>query len=156
VIEKIISGGQSGVDRAALDVAMELGLACGGWCPAGRAADDGPIPARYPLQETSNIDHTVRTGANVRDSDATLMLNCGELQGGTAYAVETAKHMDRPVMVVDLDSPPELDMIVAWLGQHGVRVLHIGGPREGSRPGIYQQAQQFIRTLLGRCLAIPE
>ncbi len=153
MIEKIISGGQTGVDRAALDVAMALGLSCGGWCPAGRAADDGPIPARYPLQETRNIDHTVRTGANVRDADATIMLNRGELQGGTAYAVETAKHLNRPVMVVDLDRPPALDMIVAWLGQHRVRVLHIGGPREASRPGIYRQAEQFVRDLLERCLA---
>ncbi|HHH36439.1 MAG TPA: molybdenum cofactor carrier [Gammaproteobacteria bacterium] len=148
VIEKIISGGQTGVDRAALDAAQAAGVACGGWCPAGRAADDGPIPARYPLQETLNIDHTVRTGANVRDSDATLMLNRGLLQGGTAYAVEIAKHMNRPVMVIDLDAPPDLDMIVAWLEQHEVRVLHIGGPREASRPGIYAQARDFVEGLL--------
>ncbi len=156
MIEKIISGGQTGVDRAALDVAMAMGLQCGGWCPAGRAADDGPIPERYPLQEVRNIDHTVRTGANVRDSDATLMLNRGLLQGGTAYAVETAKHMDRPVMVVDLEAPPAMDMIVAWLQQHKVRVLHIGGPREVSRPGIYEQARAFVEALLTRCGACEE
>ena len=147
-VEKIISGGQTGVDRAALDVALALGMECGGWCPAGREADDGPIPARYPLQESINIDPTVRTGANVRDSDATLMLNRGLLQGGTAYAVEIARHMDRPVMVVDLESPPDLDMIAAWLAQHQVRVLHIGGPREASRPGIYAQARDFVEGLL--------
>ncbi len=153
MIEKIVSGGQTGVDRAALDAAMARGIPCGGWCPAGRMADDGPIPERYPLEETRDIDHTVRTGANVRDSDATIMLNRGALQGGTAYAVEIAKHMNRPVMVVDLERPPDLGMITAWLVQHRVRVLHIGGPREVSRPGIYDQARRFVEALLDHCQA---
>jgi len=150
MIEKIISGGQTGVDRAALDVAIELGIACGGWCPVGRDADDGPIPEKYPLEETSNMDHTVRTGYNVRDSDGTLMLYRGELQGGTAYAVELAKHMKRPIMTVDLESPTPRDAIQKWIRDNELKVLHIGGQRESTRPGIYAQAYTLIKEYLGK------
>jgi len=144
MIEKIISGGQTGVDRAALDVALELGIECGGWCPAGRDAEDGPIPARYSLKETVNIDHTVRTENNVRDSDATLIVYRGELHGGTAYAVEMARHVGRPVLAVDVESPPPIAEILDWLKVSRVGTLHIGGPRQSSRPGIYDQARALI------------
>ena len=148
MIEKIISGGQTGVDRAALDVAMELGIACGGWCPAGRHADDGPIPARYPLQETADIDHTVRTENNVRHSDATLIVHRGELHGGTAYAVEMARHLGRPVLAIDVEEPPDIGKVVDWLRSAQVRTLHIGGPRESSRAGIYNQARSLITRII--------
>jgi hypothetical protein len=84
---KIISGGQTGVDRAALDAALALNIPCGGWCPKGRKAEDGPIPERYPLQETSSADYRVRTEKNVTDSDGTLILTRGPVTGGTAYTV---------------------------------------------------------------------
>lgn len=148
MIAKIISGGQTGVDRAALDVAMEIGIECGGWCPAGRHADDGPIPARYPLQETADIDHTVRTENNVRHSDATLILYRGPLHGGTAYAVEMARHLGRPVLAIDVEDPPEVGEITDWLRSAQVRVLHIGGPRESSRPGIYDEARRLITRIV--------
>nr|WP_305800882.1 putative molybdenum carrier protein [Thiolapillus sp.] len=92
---RIISGGQTGVDRAALDVALELGLRCGGWCPKGRLALDGPLDERYPLKETESADYSVRTRLNVRDADATLILNCGELSGGTAYTLRVAEELGR-------------------------------------------------------------
>lgn len=148
MIEKIISGGQTGVDRAALDVAMELGVRCGGWCPAGRHADDGPIPARYPLQETADIDHTVRTESNVRHSDATLIVYRGDLHGGTAYAVEMARHLGRPVLAIDVEEPPDIEKITDWLRSAQVRTLHIGGPRESSRAGIYNQARSLITRII--------
>ncbi len=148
MIEKIISGGQTGVDRAALDVAIEQGIACGGWCPAGRHADDGPIPEHYPLRETADIDHTVRTEFNTRDSDATLIINRGGLHGGTAYAVEMARHLGKPVLVLDVESPLSMEEVSAWLRGHHVRTLHIGGPREASRPGIYEQSAALIRDIL--------
>jgi len=148
MINKIISGGQTGVDRAALDVALELGIPCGGWCPVGRHAEDGPIAERYPLQETADIDNTVRTEFNTRDSDGCLIINRGTLHGGTAYAVEMARHLQKPVLLVDVDSPPPLGEISHWLENNKVKVLHIGGPRESSRPGIYVQAQSLIRALL--------
>lgn len=148
MIEKILSGGQTGVDRAALDAAMELGIACGGWCPAGRHADDGPIPARYPLVETADMDHTVRTEHNVRDSDGTLMFYRGELQGGTAYAVLMAEQLGRPVLAVNLERPPAPAEVAAWLERNGVRRVHIGGQREKTSPGIYTASGRLIRDIL--------
>lgn len=144
MIEKIISGGQTGVDRAALDAALANGIACGGWCPSGRHADDGPIPDRYPLQETADMDHTVRTENNVRDSDGTLMLYRGKLQGGTAYAVLMAEHLKRPVMALNLDTGPDAASIADWIASNGIRVLYVGGQRESSSPGIYQAASELI------------
>lgn len=150
MIEKIVSGGQTGVDRAALDVALARGIDCGGWCPAGRLADDGVIPQRYPLRETLDMDHTVRTEHNVRDSDGTLMFYRGALQGGTAYAVLMARQLGRPVMAVDMDAPFDVAAIAAWIVGHDIRVLHIGGQRESSNPGSYQAARRRIEELLDR------
>lgn len=149
MIKKIISGGQTGVDRAALDVAMDLGIACGGWCPEGRNADDGPIPDRYPLQETEGMDHTVRTEHNVRDSDGTLMFYRGELQGGTAYAVLMAHQLKRPVMAVNVDTPPATKEILDWIDRHSLETVHVGGQREATSPGIYERARRLIREIVG-------
>src|SRR5262245_54833883 len=95
VFTKIISGGQSGVDRAALDVALELGIPCGGWCPKGRRAEDGPLPDRYPLDETQTSFYPERTRRNVRDSDGTLILADGAAKGGTALTIELAEQMQK-------------------------------------------------------------
>jgi hypothetical protein len=150
MIDIIISGGQTGVDRAALDVAMANGIACGGSCPAGRDADDGPIPARYPLIETAEHDHMVRTGNNVRDADATLLLYRDKLHGGTAYAVEMARHMDKPVLAIDLDDLPDAAAVADWVKSLDIHILHIGGQREKTSPGIYQQASEFIQAVVDR------
>lgn len=144
---KIISGGQTGVDRAALDVAIELGLAHGGWCPAGRWAEDGSIPPQYQLEETPSSRPEVRTEWNVRDSDGTLILARGKLFGGTAFTLEVARRMGRPCLVVDLGQPLPLSEIRQWIGRHGIRRLNIAGPREGNAPGIYAQAREFLRRL---------
>jgi predicted Rossmann-fold nucleotide-binding protein len=150
VIEKIVSGGQTGVDRAALDIALERGIPCGGWCPAGRHADDGVIPERYPLQETAEMDHTIRTEHNVRDSDGTLMLYRGALQGGTAYAVLMARHLNRPVLAINLDDSFDVDAVANWIRSNRIRVLHVGGQRESSCPGIYRSAKHKLEDLLVR------
>lgn len=101
-IEKVVSGGQTGVDRAALDVAAEYGLACGGWCPRGRKAEDGPIPSSYPLRETPSGTYAQRTEWNVRDSDATLILTMGEPTGGTELTRSLAEELGKPCLIVDL------------------------------------------------------
>ena len=103
-IDRVISGGQTGVDRAALDVAVELGLIGGGWCPAGRLAEDGTIPEHYPLTETPTPEYEERTEWNVRDSDGTLILTIGEPSGGTAHTIECALAQAKPYFVLDLEA----------------------------------------------------
>ena len=149
MIERVVSGGQTGVDRAALDAARSLGLPCGGWCPAGRRAEDGPIPSRYPLTETVATDYAVRTERNVRGSDATLILYAGPLGGGTALTRRLAARFGRPCLVVDLDRPPDAGGVRAWVAREGVRVLNVAGPRESQRPGIQERARRYLLAVLG-------
>jgi hypothetical protein len=145
MLAKIVSGGQTGVDRAALDVALELGIPCGGWCPRGRRAEDGPIDARYPLKETETDIYPVRTRWNVRDSDGTLILTRGQPDRGTALTQDIATRMGKPLLVVDLDGNPDGDEFQGWLEEHGIVVLNVAGPRESSQPGIYAEAADLLR-----------
>jgi len=145
--KKIISGGQTGVDRAALDVALQLGLPCAGWCPRGRKAEDGPLPDRYPLEETPSEDYSQRTEWNVRDSDGTLVLTHGEPSGGTAQTIEMAARLGKPCLVLDLATKPSVSTVEAWASQHKIRVLNLAGPRESKSLGIYQNAEKFLRKL---------
>jgi hypothetical protein len=154
VIRKIVSGGQTGVDRAALDVALELDIPCGGWCPMGRRAGDGVIPARYHLQETGSADYAERTRLNVLDSDATLILNRGELAGGTALTARLAGLNGKPCLVVQLDAAPDTGKVVEWLHGHGVHILNVAGPRETQQPGIHAQASGFLLKLLQQAPAL--
>src|SRR5262245_49786666 len=110
-IRKIVSGGQTGVDRAALDVADELHLERGGWCPKGHLAEDGRVPDKYPLQETTTAQYTERTALNVRDSDGTLVLTVGTPSGGTAYTIECARRFGKPHLVCDLTEHPDIGAV---------------------------------------------
>ena len=148
MIEKIVSGGQTGVDRGALDAALELGVPCGGWCPAGRRAEDGVIPDHYPLQETASRNYNKRTTLNARDSDATLILNQGELEGGTAYTLEVIKRLNKPCLVIDPEDPVAYGEIRAWLEQSDVKVLNVAGPRESKRPSIQSRSCAYLLRLL--------
>jgi hypothetical protein len=143
---RIISGGQTGVDRAALDVALELGLECAGWCPAGRLAEDGRIDDRYPLRETPSAEYAERTQWNVRDSDASLILAPGEPEGGTALAVELARDLHKPLLQVDprTASPEE---VREWLRRHRVGALGVGGPRASEWPEGYETARALLRRV---------
>lgn len=146
---RIISGGQSGVDRAALDVAEKLGIARGGWCPKGRLAEDGPIAASYPLTETPSGAYEQRTMWNVRDADATLILAArAPLTGGTRYTKNVAEGLRKPHQVVVLDDQGSIAITVQWLRSHDVRVLNVAGPRESGEPGIYHAAFAFLHGLL--------
>ena len=144
---RIISGGQTGVDRAALDAALELGLPCGGWCPRGRRAEDGPIPERYPLVETPWEGYPQRTEWNVRDSDGTLVLVCGQSDRGTALTIQVAKRYPKPLLIVDLSTDPDAANVGAWAQTRDIQVLNVAGPRESSCPGIYARAIEFLRRV---------
>ena len=145
---KIVSGGQTGVDRAALNVALELGLETGGWCPQGRRAEDGEIAQLYPLRETPSRSYSQRTEWNVRDSDGTLILYRGILGGGTRLTAELARRYGRPLSMLDLTGDEDTEKVRQWLQAHAIRILNIAGPRESGEPGIQVQAQVFLRLLL--------
>ncbi len=148
MVRKVVSGGQTGVDRAALDVALEIGLEVGGWCPRGRCAEDGPIDPRYPLVETPSRVYSVRTRWNVRDSDATLILTEGPATGGTLATVDFAVAEGRPHLVVDLLEAFEVEDMARWIAEVGAAVLNVAGPRESKRPGISGRAADVLRALL--------
>jgi hypothetical protein len=159
---KVISGGQTGVDRAVLDVAVERGIAYGGWCPRGGWAEDLPEPpgllAKYPnLAETPLAEPAQRTEWNVRDADACMVVTDAsglEVSAGTALARELAHGYRKPVLMVNLGAPDALKHATLWLRVQRGRypaglTLAIGGPRESEAQGIYAAAATFLRELLG-------
>jgi hypothetical protein len=146
-IHTVRSGGQSGVDRAALDAAMAVGLPVEGWCPRGRRAEDGRIADRYPLRETPSYRYAQRTAWNVRDSDGTLVLLFGEAAGGTKLTVEEAQRRGSPYHVQRLDAADALPSVLRWLGKEDIRDLNVAGPRESEAPGIYDAAFTVLRRL---------
>lgn len=148
MIEKIVSGGQTGVDRAALDTALALDISCGGWCPLGRKAEDGALASHYPLNETPTGDYAQRTEWNVRDSDGTLVILCGEPEGGTKLTIDLAKQYGKPCCIVSIHDGNWLKKVQSWLAQHRIRTLNVAGPRESKCPGIYQRALAMLRELL--------
>jgi len=147
-LNRIVSGGQTGVDRGALDAALDLGLEAGGWAPKGRRAEDGVIPERYPVKETTSREYEQRTEWNVRDSDGTLVLTTGRPEGGTAGTIELAHKLQKPVFVVDLLKPHNLTSIEFWLDYEHIKVLNVAGPRESKVPGIRSMAMEFLKDLL--------
>ena len=154
MIARLVSGGQSGVDRAALDVALELGVPCGGWCPKHRKAEDGPIPDRYPLKETPSSEYSQRTRWNVRDSDGTLILAWGEPAGGTLLTVDVCRSIGKPHLIIDLADGGNLTASVQatreWITANlGGGVLNVAGPRASEHPAVYEPARAFLRAVLG-------
>lgn len=147
---KIISGGQTGVDRAALDAALSSGVPCGGWCPRGRRAEDGPIPLRYPLTELAG-GYIQRTRRNVEDSEGTAVIYFGELEGGTALTVRCCHSLSRPVVLVDAtktDSSVAARTISEFVDRQGISVLNVAGPRASRQRAAYLYTLQ----VMGRCL----
>jgi len=152
-LRRIVCGGQSGVDRAALDAALTAGFACGGWCPKGREAEDGPIPGHYPLIETDSDDPARRTELNVRDSDATLIVTTLPLCGGTRLTAELSHRLGRPVLVIDIDTKElgaAIDQLGRFLLTHRTGTLNVAGPRASESAAASVFAGKLIGGLLKR------
>lgn len=147
-VQRIISGGQTGVDRAALDVAIELGIDHGGWCPQGRRAEDGTIPSKYNLQELDSPHYQHRTRQNVLDSDGTLILFRGTLTGGSLLTVKFAASHSKPFWKQTIGRTVLPDECHAWLERENIKVLNVAGPRASTDPEIYAKATKFLKTLL--------
>ena len=146
----IVSGGQTGADRAALDFAIENGYTHGGWAPSGRQAEDGAIPLKYQLSVVPDGGYRERTRRNIKDSDATLIVNLGELDGGTLATREFAEVLGKPHLIVQLDAGVSTELaqtVVHWLRDHQVADLNLAGPRESKRPGIYGSTSGLLAAM---------
>lgn len=145
----IVSGGQTGADRGALDFAIKHGYTHGGWAPLGRKAEDGVIPVKYQLVESAEGGYRERTRRNVEDSDGTLIVNLGELDGGTLETRVFAQERGKPLRIVQLDLGASADTVlgvVAWLRQHDIETLNVAGPRESKRPGIQRLTLELLKA----------
>lgn len=150
---KIVSGGQTGVDRAALDAAMRCGLAHGGWVPRGRLAEDGRLDDQYVVRETPSEEPGMRTEWNIRDSDATLILTAGEMKSGTRLTWEIANTLGKPTLRIDLASTPQddaVETVVTWLHAIGPQALNVAGPRASEAPAIYAKAHALLLAVFSR------
>jgi len=151
VLSKIVTGGQTGVDRGALDAALEAGFPCGGWAPEGRTAEDGPIHERYPLQVLAGAGYEERTLKNVLDSDGTAILYIGTLEGGTRQTMVHCVEHGKPFELVDASRAGPRDAaakLAAFIERHRLAVLNIAGPRASKWPEAYQYAHSTLRHLL--------
>jgi hypothetical protein len=150
---KIISGGQTGVDRGALDAALALGFSCGGWCPAGRLAEDGTIPKRYPVVELPNAGYAERTARNVADSDGTLIISNGEPTGGTRETIDRCAELNKPYLIIDHAKIPTneiVELVLRFVGDHHVRLLNVAGPRASQWREGHKFGEQIVSTVLRR------
>ena len=145
VIKKLVSGGQTGADRAALDFALDHHLPHGGWCPRGRRAEDGPLAARYELRETPGDDHAQRTEWNVRDSDGTVIFSlAAELAGGSAHTASCAQRLGRPWLHLTPAAPHPARQLREFVAAHALTTLNVAGPRASEEPGV----GAFVRRVL--------
>ncbi len=148
---KIISGGQTGVDRAALDMALSLGIECGGWCPEGRLAEDGRIPPSYPLRELVGGGYLERTERNVRDSDGTVIIHAGELRGGTKATVDFCRTNAKPALLIDTSRTPvakAIDELHEFVRGNRPATLNVAGPRASEWPGGYEITREILTRFL--------
>lgn len=153
---KIYSGGQTGVDRAALDFALKHHIPCGGWCPKGRWAEDGIIDKKYPLIETDSADPMVRTIKNVEGSDAVLVFVYDKMDSGTVAAVDHAEVIDKPLFIVYLkmNMADQEEGFSQFVEENNVRTLNIVGAKESNCPGIYQKTMVFLEELFWKYMVV--
>lgn len=147
MIRKIVSGGQTGVDQAALDAAIKLGIPHGGWVPKGRKTENGPLPSKYNMQEMPTSNYTDRTEQNVLDSDGTLIISRGRLTNGSEYTQKMAMKHNRPWLHIDLNKKPKFHastIIITWLDENRVEILNVAGPRASKDSELYLDVVNII------------
>jgi hypothetical protein len=147
---KIISGGQTGADQAALDAAIRLDIPHGGWLPKGRKTENGPLPLRYALRELNSARYRDRTEKNILHADGTLIFSFGPLSGGSALTESLAIRHDRPFLHIDfelIDNPQAAAMVEKWLQTLRIETVNIAGPRASSEPRIYDAVYSLLTTL---------
>ena len=151
MVNMIISGGQTGVDQAALDAAISSGIRHGGWLPAGRKTEDGPLSTRYALVEMQTSSYPQRTRKNVMEAEATLIISGGQLTGGSALTAAIATELHKPCLHIDLnllDHLTAVTMVKRWLQEYGIDVLNVAGPRASSDKTIYRDAYHLVAEVL--------
>jgi hypothetical protein len=149
MVKKIISGGQTGADRAALDVAIKLGIPHGGWIPKGRITENGVLEEKYQLNDMETTNYNKRTEQNVIDSNGTLIISHGKLTGGSDYTREMAIHHQRPFLHINLSKTfafQAAQMIRSWISEHGIKILNVAGPRASKDPDIYHATVNILET----------
>ena len=148
---KIVSGGQTGVDRAALDAALEFNIECGGWCPKGRKSEDGTIPEHYPLIELPGADYLKRTRQNVIDSDGTVIIYFGTLSGGTEKTVKVCMTQKKPYLLIDateLSPQRTAERINKFIDNDSIGILNVAGPRGSGEPLAYAYTLKSLQCFL--------
>ncbi len=151
MVVKIISGGQTGVDRAALDAAISLQIPHGGFVPAGRITEEGPLDRKYDMEELSTTSYPARTKKNVAVSDGTLILTRGRLTGGSALTEHYADVCGKPCLHIELNGDDVSKLVQhtkKWLIAHDIATLNVAGPRASTAPGIYEIALKFVTAVL--------
>ncbi len=151
-IEKIISGGQTGVDRSALDFAINHNIPAGGWCPKGRKAEDGTIPEKYPLKETNSRKNHKRTEQNVTDSNGTLIITCNNtLVEGTKLTEEYCQKHNKPCIIIDVSHTKIVmkNRFKKWLNDYNIKTLNVAGNKESECKGIYNKTTEILEFILG-------
>jgi len=146
-VKKIISGGQTGVDRAGLDAAIALNIDHGGYVPKGRKAEDGQVPLKYQMEELARGGYPARTKKNIEESDGTLVFCQGKPSTGTKLTVDHAEQINKPCLVLDLDAVSRLTavgMIRSWIEQHGIEVMNVAGPRLSGAPFLATMAKRIL------------
>ncbi|MBC2704413.1 putative molybdenum carrier protein [Desulfobacula sp.] len=151
MLKKIISGGQTGADRAALDVAIKFNIEHGGWLPKGRKTEKGPLPAKYQLNEMDTADYKARTEQNILDSHGTVIISRGRLTGGSKLTQSFAEFIDRPNCYIDLLNTEEFEasmILKSFIMENNIQTLNVAGPRLSHHPGIYMDVKTVLEIML--------
>lgn len=151
MIEKIVSGGQTGADQAGLDLAIELGIPHGGWVPKGRKTEAGRLPDKYRLKETTSTSYPQRTLMNVIDSDGTIIISHGKISGGSAVTKALAAKHRKPCLHINLNEiglPEAATAVANWIDSRQIKVLNVAGSRAGEDAAIYEDAKRLLRLVI--------